>query len=265
MGCLTYYPVYEAHEVFARSAKQKYQQVFFKMETYVLEHASRVIAISGALANDLAVSYNPAVPIEILPSGVTLSNKSPVKEWNDCAKRIVYAGSLFGWKGVSDLISAAQWLPGHRIIIIGGSLEEIEMLRRELPNRGAEIEFTGRLSHEQVQKELSKACVAVLPNRAISVSAWTSPIKLFEYMGAGCAIVASDLPSIREIIGPDDAILVHPQSPKQLAEAIRYLTSNPHIAASMGMRLRSRAEDFTWERRASRLIGMLRQTIANGL
>src|SRR5262249_13241169 len=67
---------------------------------------------------------------------------------------------------------------------------------------------------------LAAAAVLVLPNsRAEPISArYTSPLKLFEYMAAGRPIVASDLPSLREVLtGGRNAVLVPPDDPGALA------------------------------------------------
>lgn len=253
--------VYEAHEIFALSAKPKHRAAFTRMEAFVLEQAALVIAISRALADGLREHYGVTRPFDILHSGVTLSDTPTfTKPWTDCARHIIYAGSLFGWKGVEDLIAAARWLPGHRLAIIGGNAEEIAALRQSAPRQGAEIVFKGQRSHADVQAELAAACIAVLPNRAGSISAWTSPIKLFEYMGAGCAVVASDLPAIREILEPDEALLVPAQDPQALATAIRSLTNDPELAAAQGAHLRERAAEFTWEVRGKRLADIIHQT-----
>ena len=63
---------------------------------------------------------------------------------------------------------------------------------------GAAVVFSGRIAPAAVRALLEKSCIAVLPNRADADSAFTSPIKLFEYMAAGCAVVAADLPAAED-------------------------------------------------------------------
>ena len=252
--------VYEAHEVFALSAKPKHRAEFARMETYVLRHAARAIAISRTLGNALSEHYGIQREFDILHSGVSLPEAPPpAKPWSECSQHIIYTGSLFGWKGVKDLVEAARWLPGYRITIIGGSANEIAGLRTSAPARGAQLVFRPQMPHTHIQSELNGACIAVLPNRAESISAWTSPIKLFEYMGAGCAIVASDLPAIREILTPDEAMLVPAQTPLALAEAIRALANAPASTAAQGTHLRERAAEFTWQARGRKLSEILRR------
>ena len=78
--------------------------------------------------------------------------------------------------------------------------------------------------------QLGASCIAVLPNRDDTDSRFTSPIKLFEYMAAGCALVVSDLPSLREVLGQDDAVWTAPGDAASLASAIRALAEDPERA-----------------------------------
>lgn len=250
--------VYEAHEVFAISSRKKHRRSAEKMESFVLNHAACVITISYGLVNAFNDYYHIDRRYEILPSGmnsISKINALPQKNWDDIANRIVYVGSLFGWKGVSDLVEASKFLPECRITIIGGSNEEIEHLQRIGPTQGgAELVFIPRLRHAEVQAFLNESCIAILPNRNESISAWTSPIKLFEYMGAGCAVVASDLPPIREILNSQDAVFVKPGNAKSIADGILYLVSHPNIARLKGEGVYVKSFDFTWSNRSRKLL-----------
>jgi glycosyltransferase involved in cell wall biosynthesis len=102
-----------------------------------------------------------------------------------------------------------------------------------------------------------------LPNRADAESAFTSPIKLFEYMAAGCAIVASDLPAIREILGESEAVWVKPGDAASIALGIAALAADPVRARQLGEGAREKARRYTWEARALRLKALL-ERIAQG-
>ena len=63
----------------------------------------------------------------------------------------------------------------------------------------------------------SEADVLALPNPSSAISReFTSPLKLFEYMASGRPIVASDLPSLREVLADGrNALLVEPATPRR--------------------------------------------------
>lgn len=249
--------VFEAHEVFADSAPPKKAAKLARIEEDVLLQADVVLAISGGLVSHLRKRYNVVRDIPIVPSATDWPSDLPGKNWERLGRHIVYAGNLYGWKGVQDLIDAAPLLPGCEIMIIGGEATQVETLRNTPSSSGANLQFLGHLPHPEVMRRLSDACIAILPNRSGSVSTYTSPLKLFEYMAAGCAIVASDLPVFREVLEPDDAAWFVPGDAVALAGAIHHLVAHPSLARSMGERLRAKAADLTWEVRAKRLVSII--------
>jgi len=111
--------------------------------------------------------------------------------------------------------------------------------------------------HREVTRALQSACSAVLPNRDDPDSRFTSPIKLFEYMAAGCAIVASDLPALRDILPADAAVWARPGDARALADALRGLAADPARAQALGARVRELAHGLTWQARAEKLEALL--------
>lgn len=253
--------LYEAHEVFADVAPPAKRVKLARVEESVLRRAAALVAVTHGVADDLKKRYRLEREIHVLPDAVSWPAQIPEKPWHDAGRHIVYAGSFFPWKGVQDLVAAAERLPGCRVTLIGGSPERIREYQRWVPADGAEVVFAGHLPHTETLKALSEACIAVLPNRAEPNSLWSSPLKLFEYMAAGCAVVAADLPSVREILAPDEAVWVPPGDPRAIADGIRQLADDPALARRLGERVRERARAFTWEARAARLAAILRAAI----
>jgi len=248
---------YEAHEVFADTTESRRPTRTAATEACAVHGARLLLANSAATAQRLAQRYPAARPAEVLANGVRLPHAQPTKDWSRINQEIIYTGSLFGWKGVDDLVAAAAFLPGCRITIVGGSAADIEKLRQKAPAAGAELVFAGHLPHGEVQRRLAAACIAVLPNRPDPDSAFTSPLKLFEYMAAGCAVVSTDLPSIREILGDEDAAWAEPGNPTALAVAIAALTADATRAAAMTERSFAKVQTHSWAARARRLAGLL--------
>lgn len=249
--------VYEAHEVFGDTAKPSRREENRALERTVIAAASAVIANSAATARRLEALYGKPALLEVVPNGVDRPDVLPEKPWAVAGRHIVYAGSFFPWKGVGELVAAAARLPGCDIALIGGEPQRIAEMRSRSSPEGAAIEFAGRLSQAAVMARLAGACIAVLPNRDDTDSAFTSPIKLFEYMAAGCAIVASDLPALREILGEGEAVWVRPGDAEALAAGIRALASDPQRARALGERARARSSEFTWDARGRRVKAVL--------
>jgi glycosyltransferase involved in cell wall biosynthesis len=148
-------------------------------------------------------------------------------------KIIVYAGQLFDWKGVDTLIESAAFLPSDHVIhIVGGSGQDLERCKRlaaHLPSPSAKIVFHGLRPKEEIPTWLRAATLVVIPNSGrfeVSIRD-TSPLKLFEALAAGAAIVASDLPSIREVMEEGGAVaFTPPDDPQTLAKTINRLTAD---------------------------------------
>lgn len=256
--------LYEAHEVFADTAASSQQERIARDEQAVVYGAAAIVTNSGATAARLRERYpRISCPMAVIPNGVSLPKSLPAKPWNELQRHVIYAGSFFAWKGVADLAAAAADLPGFRIRLIGGDQVQANALLKDLPPLAADLVFEDRQPHAEIMQKLTEACIAVLPNRPDTDSRFTSPIKLFEYMGAGCAVVASDLPSIREILADDEAAWFTPGDSRSLAAALLKLAADPAAAKSMGERLRRKAEQFTWEQRARKLSTII-DAIATG-
>ena len=249
--------VYEAHEVFSDTAPAARRAAIEKLEGEVLERAAAVIANSKATSERLAARHFVEKRIHVVPNGVEYPACVPEKDWAHARQHVVYAGSFFGWKGVDDLATAARELAGFRIRLIGGDDASIARLRARVTGAGAEVELNGRIPHDAVAQALARACIAVLPNRADTDSTFTSPIKLFEYMAAGCAIVASDIPALREVLEDGDAEWFPAGNAAALADAIRALADAPERARAMAARLREKARRYTWDARGEQLARVL--------
>jgi glycosyltransferase involved in cell wall biosynthesis len=163
----------------------------------------------------------------------------------------LYAGHLYGWKGADTLIGAARTAPTISFVIIGGTVEHVAAARlrsRTIPN----LSFLGHQPKALVPKYLAAADVLLLPNVASTTESarYTSPLKLFEYMASGVPIVASDLPSLREILSEETADLVPPGDVSALGRAIQQVFVRPRESTQRSAAALQNASRFTWERHA---------------
>lgn len=84
-----------------------------------------------------------------------------------------------------------------------------------------------------------------------------SPMKLFEYMASGVAIISTDLPSIREIVDDNDVLFIKDNSPAEIANGIRILRDNPARAKALADSALKKAAQYTWRKRAELFISFL--------
>ena len=219
------------------------------------------ITITQGLADDLAQRFGPRQHLAVVPDGMRMPEgglttlpAEPV---------VAYAGHLYAWKGVDVLVRALALVPGVKGLIVGGPEQEPDLAR--LKALAAElgiadrVTFTGHLAPADVRAQLAKATVLALPNPASAISTkFTSPLKLFEYMAAGRAIVASDLPAIREVLQDNEqALLVAPGDANALADAIRRLVSDRALAERLARAAFAAAPAYTWAKRAEKLEALI--------
>ncbi len=123
------------------------------------------------------------------------------------------------------------------------------------------LKFVDRVPNSEVPRVMKACDVCTIPWPWTEFSAYyTSPLKLFEYMASGVPIVASDLPSIKEILRHDEnAWLVRPGDPLALAEGIRILLSDRNRAESLAKTAGKDVRSYTWEARAAQIIELIQE------
>jgi len=91
------------------------------------------------------------------------------------------------------------------------------------------------------------------------------PNKLFEYMSAGIPVIASDYPGWRAIVdGARCGLLVDPQSPGAIADAMQWILDHPDEAEAMGRRGYEAIRDrYSWDREAEKLMALYSKLGAN--
>ena len=234
-------------------------------ERLVWRRAEGYVTITAALARELDTRFGPRPRLAVVPDGARLSAVENVGLRDVSGRRapvVGYAGHLYPWKGLDVLLGALQRLPGVRGLIVGGLAGEPDLARvRALADELApgRVTFAGQVDPPRVPALLRDADVLALPNPPNRMSAaYTSPLKLFEYMAAGRPIVASDLPALREVLRPDEnAVLVEPGNPDALAAGLARVIGDPGLAARLAARAREDMLEWTWDKRAERLETLL--------
>jgi glycosyltransferase involved in cell wall biosynthesis len=171
-------------------------------------------------------------------------------------KIALYIGRLDGWKGTDTLLEASKFLGDIRVALIGGDTSQIEVLQKKYPG----VIFLGYRPYSELPDNQAAADVLVVPNTGkdtISVR-FTSPLKLIAHLSANRPIVASDLPSIREIVGDDAALLVPADDPKALAEGIKRIVDDPALGERLARNAIGKAKAYTLNSRALHIAEIFR-------
>ena len=233
----------------------------------VWKHAAAYVAITSALATELAGRFGDRPRVFVVPDGAGSPGPLPPPD----AGRFVagYAGHLYPWKGVDVFVRSLAHAPGIHGLIVGGHPGEADLARVSALVRDLKLEdrvtITGLVPPGRVATELARASVLVLPNTASAISErYTSPLKLFEYLTMGRPIVASDLAAIREVLTHrETALLVPPGDERALGSALVELRDNPQTAASLSRNASTLSLRYSWDARAERLEAALEAALAS--
>ena len=106
---------------------------------------------------------------------------------------------------------------------------------------------------------LKSANILVIPNSASSKisSEYTSPLKLFEYMASGCPIVASNLPSLREVLDEKNCVFAKPDNPESFKEAIEKVLNDIEFSSSIAKKALEDVSSYSWEDRAKNILKII--------
>ncbi len=176
-------------------------------------------------------------------------------------KIVTYTGHLYAWKGVDTLVAAAKSLPKDvHVLVVGGTDEDIVLYQKKCSGM-KNVTIFGRVKHEEIGGILQGSDLLVLPNTAKEkISAkYTSPIKLFEYMGSGVSIVASNIPSLREVLNEDNAFFFEADNAKDLAQTIVSACDDKKESDTRKKHAFADAKKYTWDRRGEKIISFLMQ------
>lgn len=254
---------WEAHRF---SPKRKFFYSRFKKK------GIRIITISQSIKNELlSVSYEPD-KILVAHDGVNLeffnietSREDVKRELNlpTDKKIVLYSGHLFEWKGAALLLEVARNFQFQNnienilFVFVGGTEYDINKFRKKSEGLN-NVLILGHRPHKEIPLFLKAADALILPNLASDkISSYTSPLKLFEYMASKRPIVASELPSIIEILNDSNSVLVKPDDPDKLAEGIKKVLADASASAELAIKAFEEVQQHTWQKRAGKIINFI--------
>lgn len=245
-----------------------------RLEDAVLQRADRIVTLTAAMADIINGRVSTKNPVEVLPNAVDTDRFVPSPKdagllnelgWDESLPVIGYAGSVVDYEGLEVLVDALALLRDRgvdfRFVLIGDGAVHAQV-RARIEKRDLEEKslVTGRIPHAEVERYYSIFDICAFPRLSTPATEAVSPLKPFEALSSGKAVVVSDVAALAEIIGGDDRGLIVPSGDVEaLAEALQRYVDSPELRDAVGSVSRDWViQNHTWEAVGGKFVATLR-------
>jgi glycosyltransferase involved in cell wall biosynthesis len=259
--------VFEIHIQPTGALGPTWHQAFAK-----LRGRKRLASITRALVDVLERDYKIRFmqdEVVIAPNGVELERFASLPSTPELARQkldfpsaptVMCTGHLYAGRGADLFLALAKELPQAHFVWVGGRPEDIETWKARAQSDN--ITFTGFIPNSNLPLYQAAADILLMPySRSIMGSSGTadsasvaSPMKMFEYMAAGRAIVSADLPVIREVLNEKNAVFCKPDEIGDWRTAIESLLLDEARRTTLGQQARRDVEGYTWLERERKIV-----------
>jgi len=221
----------------------------------IWHRSKRIIVLTDFIKKELVKNGVDKNKILIAPDSVDFKKFNIAINKEEARKKlnlpqnkniILYAGHLYKWKGAQILADAAKLLDENSLIVFVGGTEKDEKEFRANNQELENILVAGYQPHSEIPCWLKSADVLILPNSAK------------EYMASKQPIVASNLPSIREILNENNSVLVRPDNLESLANGIKKVLQDNDLAYKISKQAFNDVKNYTWRNRAKNILNFIK-------
>jgi glycosyltransferase involved in cell wall biosynthesis len=228
----------------------------------------RLLPITDALRRALETKYGPmrGGQVVVSPDGVDLERYESLPD-SETARRtlnlpaapsVLCTGHLYAGRGADLFLALAAKFPTASFVWVGGRPSDVEHWKAEAEKMALQnVTFTGFQTNDRIPLYQSAADILLMPyGRNIAgssggdIATVYSPMKMFEYMASGRAILTADLPVLREVLDESLAAFATPGGVDSWASALSGLLADENARQALGQCARSAAVRYTWVERA---------------
>lgn len=255
--------VYDFHELFPDqwpdgARTELWRGYYQRLERALIGAADAYVTVGDALARTSARTYG--TPLALVLRNVPFLQAAPLSTPGPGPRVALYHGGYQPFRGLEPLIESARHLRHARLVMrgVGGYGAELRRLAARL---GVEdrVTFAPPVPMLELVRSAREAEIGVCPFPSSCLNTYyAQPNKLYEYLMAGLAVVASDLPELRAVITSRRVgALCDPRDPRAIAAAIDGLAADPHLLAEARRNaLRAATEELNWEVEQRKLLDL---------
>lgn len=222
-------------------------------------------ALRDALENRYGKSFAPEDVI-LAPNGIepvryeNLPAPQPARrKWGLAeAPTVVCTGHLYAGRGAELFVDLAKAIPDAQFAWAGGNLEDVAAWKERSAHLH-NVTFSGFIPNDRLPLYQAAADILIMPyGKVIGISsgggnsaALSSPLKMFEYLAAGRAIITSDLPVFHEVLNEQNAVFCPAEDVPAWTAAVRALLDDPARREALASRARQDSLRYSWTERAT--------------
>ena len=228
----------------------------------------KLVVITKVLKTEILKQYPfREDKIQILPDAsdeIAILSRVDLWPGRKKALQVGYVGNLFPGKGMEIVSRLCPILPEIDFHIVGGTEEDISFWKGRIASPN--IFFHGYISQNRLTGYINTLDICLLPNQkevltfgyqkgvSPNISAYTSPLKMFEYMAHGKVVVASDLPVLREVLNENNAVLVDHDNVDEWKSALVSLKDDNLRSVLGKAAFNDFINKYTWTQRAKKVL-----------
>lgn len=253
--------IFDAHEDVPKQIMDKYwipwvfrkpiSLLYKRYERRVTNKIAGIISVTPEICARFEQHHTKVALVRNFP----LQAEFPLPNWQvKHTTHFCYIGGLYASRGIREVVLAMEYVEG--VLHLAGTFDD-PLLQAELENTKGwqKVRFHGQVGRAKIQAILQQCAVGIVTLHPTPSYKEAYPIKMFEYLAAGCAVLASDFPLYRTLLlGGNCGIFVDPQNKTDIAQALIDFTEQPEETLQMGITARSLFEaKYNWEMEALKL------------
>lgn len=226
-------------------------------------------ALRKALERSTRLDF-PDEAVQVAPNGVDLERYTNLPNPAEARRQlnlkdgltVGFTGHFYAGRGMDLLFELARALPNVNFLWAGGTPDAVEEWHAKLnAAQVSNVTLTGFIENSRLPLYQAAADILLMPyGRAIAgssgqdIAEGINPMKMFEYMAAGRAIITADLSVIREVLDETRAVFCSPGDVNVWKSAIENLLKDEKRRDELSSNARREAEKYTWLVRAQRAL-----------